>query len=72
MYGLSILRILDHWAALGIKLRIMKQPEYKEGPQIREEFERTMTALFRAPKPVERKKAEKKTTARKTKKADKD
>jgi hypothetical protein len=47
--------------------------EYEEGPKVREEFERTMTALFRAPKPTERKIAEKKAaTGRKTKKADKD
>jgi hypothetical protein len=49
-----------------------KEIEYREGPQVRDEFERTMTTLFRAPKPVERKKAEKKTTVRKSKKADKD
>ncbi|HYM77333.1 MAG TPA: hypothetical protein VE377_15265 [Candidatus Dormibacteraeota bacterium] len=49
------------------------KPEYKEGPQVREEFERTMTALFRAPKPTERKKVQKKASSvRKSKKADKD
>ncbi len=48
-----------------------KQAEYREGHQVREEFERTMTALFRAPKPTERKQP-KAPTARKTKKADKD
>jgi hypothetical protein len=47
------------------------KPEYREGPEVREEFERTMTTLFRAPKPIERKKP-KATTVRKTKKADKD
>jgi hypothetical protein len=47
--------------------------EYNEGPKVREEFERTMTALFRAPKPTERKTAKKKAaTVRKSKKADKD
>ncbi len=47
--------------------------EYNEGHKIREEFERTMTALFRVPKPTERKTAKKKAaTGRKTKKTDKD
>jgi hypothetical protein len=56
-----------------IKSEIMKAPEYREGPQIREEFERTMTVLFRAPKPTDRKQPKKKAaTKRKTKKADKD
>jgi hypothetical protein len=49
------------------------KPEYRQGEEVREEFERTMTALFRAPKPIERKTAKKKAaTGRKTKKADKD
>src|SRR5258706_560179 len=49
-----------------------KRVEYAEGPEVRDEFERTMTALFRAPKPTERKTAKKKAaTGRKTKKADK-
>jgi len=30
---------------------IMK-PEYREGPKAKEEFEKTMTALFRAPKNI--------------------
>jgi hypothetical protein len=30
----------------------MKKPEYIEGPKARKKFERTMTALFRAPKTV--------------------
>jgi len=50
---------------------MMKRQEYREGKEVREEFERTMTALFRAPKPKERKQP-KATTERKTKKADKD
>jgi hypothetical protein len=49
----------------------MKQPEYREGKEVREEFERTMATLFRAPKPTERKQP-KKATSRKTKKTDKD
>jgi hypothetical protein len=32
-----------------------KQTEFREGAEVREEFERTMTKLFRAPKPKERK-----------------
>jgi hypothetical protein len=36
-------------------------PEYREGPEAKEKFEKTMRTLFQAPKP---------TTARKTKKAD--
>jgi hypothetical protein len=31
------------------------KPEYREGPEVREEFERTMEKVFRAPKPQERK-----------------
>jgi|HubBroStandDraft_1064217.scaffolds.fasta_scaffold36035_2 hypothetical protein len=31
------------------------KPEYREGTKVREEFERTMTAVFRAPKPKQRK-----------------
>lgn len=46
------------------------KPKYEEGVKVREEFERTMTALFRAPKPKERKQP-KAATERKTKKADK-
>lgn len=52
----------------------MKQPEYVEGPKARENFERGMIALFKAPKPAvgtERKKGRKLTTKRKTEKADK-
>jgi hypothetical protein len=48
------------------------KPKYKEGREVREEFERTMSALFRAPKPVGRKKTKKVSTVRKSKKADKD
>jgi hypothetical protein len=45
----------------------MKEPEYKKGTVVREEFERTMTALFRAPKPKDRKQL-KATAERKTEK----
>jgi len=48
------------------------KPEYREGSQVRKEFERTMTTLFRASKPTERKPAKKSATVRKSKKADKD
>jgi hypothetical protein len=47
------------------------KPEYRKGPEVREEFERTMTALLRAPKPKERKQP-KAASERKTDKADKD
>jgi hypothetical protein len=43
------------------------KPKYREGNKVREEFERTMTALFRAPKPKDRKQL-KATTERKTEK----
>lgn len=48
------------------------KPEYRKGPEVREEFERTMTALFRAPKPKDRKQPKKVATERKSEKADKD
>jgi hypothetical protein len=48
------------------------KPEYREGREVREEFERTMTALFRAPKPTERKEPKKKANKRKAKETDKD
>jgi hypothetical protein len=53
----------------------MKQPEYIEGPKARENFERGMIALFKAPKPAvrkARKKGRKLTTKRKRKQSDKD
>jgi len=33
-------------------IHLMKKTKYREGPKAREKFERTMTALFRAPKTV--------------------
>lgn len=45
--------------------------EYREGKEVCKEFERTMIALFRAPKPQERKQP-KAATKRKAKKLDKD
>jgi hypothetical protein len=48
------------------------KPEYREGKNVREEFERTMTALFRAPKPTERKQSKKSAAVKKRKKSDKD
>ncbi len=50
----------------------MAKMEYREGAEVREEFGRTMTTLFRAPKPKDRKRPKKATTVRKTKKDDKD
>jgi hypothetical protein len=47
------------------------KPEYRKGAEVREEFERTMTALFRAPKPKERKQPQS-ATERKTEETDKD
>jgi hypothetical protein len=49
----------------------MKQPEYTEGPEAPRNFERTMLALFRAPKPKMKKKG-KAVSSRKSKRADKD
>jgi hypothetical protein len=48
----------------------MKQPEYIEGHEALKNFEKTMTALFRAPKTVTAKKETKK-IAPKRKKASK-
>jgi len=39
---------------------VQKKIDYSEGPKAREKFERTMTALFRAPKSVVVKKIKKK------------
>lgn len=53
----------------------MKQPEYTEGPQAMENFERMATALFKVPKPRGRKsgkKSSKNASVRKTKNSDKD
>jgi hypothetical protein len=53
----------------------MKQPEYKEGPEARVNFERGMKALFKVPKAdiVQPKKRPKKTASvRKPKNSDKD
>jgi hypothetical protein len=38
----------------------MKKIEYAEGPKAKEKFERTMTALFKVPKPVSIEKIKKK------------
>ncbi len=48
------------------------KPQYRDGPKVREEFERTMTALFRAPKPKERKHPKRAVSVRKSKRSDKD
>ena len=52
----------------------MKQPEYTEGPQALENFEKMATAIFQKPKPGGRKtgKSSKKDSERKPKSADKD
>jgi len=55
----------------------VKQPEYKEGPEAQENFERGMKALFKVPKAdivqrEKRKKQRKAAGVRKTKRADKD
>jgi hypothetical protein len=52
----------------------MKQPEYIEGPEARENFERGMIALFKVPKRAigkARKKGRKLTTRSKKKRSDK-
>lgn len=49
------------------------KPEYIEGPEALENFERMATAVFKAPKADGRKKPKKETaTERKPKKSDKD
>jgi hypothetical protein len=53
----------------------MKQPEYIEGPEALENFERGMTALFKVPKPVTKKGKQKdkpNASQRKPKSSDKD
>jgi len=47
------------------------KPQYVEGPQAQENFERTMVTLFRAPKPKARKQP-KAATRRKSQKSDRD
>jgi hypothetical protein len=43
--------------------------EYREGVKVREEFERTMTELFRAPKPTARRQQGKASPEKKPKKS---
>jgi hypothetical protein len=53
----------------------MKEPEYTEGPQAMENFEKMATAIFQKPKPggrKTRKKSSKAASERKPKSADKD
>ena len=53
----------------------MKEPEYKEGPEARENFERGMKALFKVPKAdivQPKKRAKKSASERKSKNSDKD
>ena len=53
----------------------MKQPEYIEGPEAKENFERMAIAVFKVPKADGRKKSRKtskKTSDRKPKSVDKD
>ncbi len=53
----------------------MKQPEYREGPKAKEDFEQGMIALFKVPKTAvlkAEKRAKKAATARKSKRSDKD
>jgi hypothetical protein len=44
----------------------MKTPEYHEGPEALDKFNKTLTALFRAPKTVTAKKVVKKKAKRRT------
>jgi hypothetical protein len=56
-------------------LTLMKQPEYTEGPEAQENFERGMKALFRVPKPATKKGKQKdrpNASQRKPKSSDKD
>jgi hypothetical protein len=51
----------------------MKEPEYKEGPEVAERFEEAMKTLFRTPKPeAEEKRPKKAASPRKPKKSDRD
>jgi hypothetical protein len=53
----------------------MKQPEYTEGTQALENFERLATAVFRSPKPTsgtKKKKQVKPASSRKPKRSDRD
>jgi hypothetical protein len=52
----------------------MKEPEYREGPEALENFERGMKALFKVPKAaiVQRKKKAATPSLRKPKRSDKD
>ncbi len=52
----------------------MKEPEYTEGPEALENFERLAVAILQAPKPKlkGKKKQPKPATSRKSKNADKD
>ena len=53
----------------------MKQPEYREGPEATENFERGMKALFNVPKAAivqAKKKKPKSSSLRKPKRSDKD
>ena len=50
------------------------KPEYREGPEAKENFEQAMKAAFQAPKSLLKKREQKKkpATFRKTKRSDKD
>ncbi len=54
----------------------MPMPEYREGPEAKERFERGMKALFQVPKAdilkKQKKQASKSATLRKSKRSDKD
>ncbi len=53
----------------------VKEPEYREGPNAREDFERGMKALFKVPKAdivQPKKRAKKSASERKSKNSDKD
>ena len=50
----------------------MKQPEYKEGPEALENFEKFATTILQAPRPKQKKQAKKPASLKKPKKADKD
>jgi hypothetical protein len=47
-------------------------PEYREGPEARENFEQAMRAAFQSPKPKPKKQKTKPATFRKTNRSDKD
>jgi len=56
----------------GARLRLMKQPEYTEGPEALESFKQLATAILQAPAQKKKKQTKKSASLRKPKKSDRD